>query len=98
MIKYRIKVSARAKRDFGSIQVYTLENYGKNQTRKYASKIEAATQSLTENPRMGREHNDLPNGYRILSVEKHSVIYTIETDVIHIIAILHESMLLEDKF
>lgn len=45
---------------------------------------------LAENPQMGRNRDDIKNGYRCFPEGQHLVFYTVSDDLIDIIGIVHQ--------
>lgn len=89
------RFSHRAEADLLSIGKYTLRTWGKAQTARYLSELEAFCQILAENPALGRPCDDIRPGLRRIEHGKHVVFYRQELTGILIIRILHQSMLPE---
>ena len=91
--KYTVQLSARAIKDFKSIQRYTLKTYGEKQVWKYTSLLKEGIEKLQENPALyGHTRPDIPQAYRACKIGEHSLIYRIEGQTIYLIAILHKNM------
>lgn len=92
MSKHHVIVSPQAQRDLKEIRSYTLQSWGATQADTYLGKIEDAFYSLLENPKIGRERNDVKTGYRSIVIEKHVLFYKIDKSEIHILGIPHSRM------
>ncbi|MAI60796.1 MAG: hypothetical protein CBB87_00010 [Micavibrio sp. TMED27] len=90
---YQIEFSARAEKDFKSIQRYTLKTYGEKQVWIYTGMLKEDLRKLEENPKLyGHVRPDIPQIYRAYKIGEHSLIYRIEDQTVYLIAILHGSM------
>lgn len=91
--KYKIQISARAEKDFKSIQRYTLKTYGDKQAWFYVGMLSEGLRKLADNPKLyGHSRPDIPQIYRAYKIGEHSLIYRIEADIVYLVAILHGSM------
>ena len=91
-INYVISISNRAKKDYYSIQKYTLKNYGREQLLKYSKSIKEAFTKITENPHIGHYRPDIPKNYKSYQIGKHIIVYRIEEQTIYVVTILHSNM------
>ena len=90
---YKIQISARAEKDFKSIQRYTLKTHGEKQVWIYTGMLKEGLRKLSENPKLyGHTRPDIPQIYRAYKIAEHSLIYRIEADTVYLVAILHGSM------
>lgn len=89
------RFSRRAEADLLSIGKYTLRTWGKAQTARYLSELEAFCQTLADNPALGRACDDIRPGLRRMEHGKHVVFYREALTGILISRILHQSMLPE---
>lgn len=89
------RFSRRAEADLVGIAKYTLRTWGKAQTARYLSELEAFCQTLADNPSLGRPCDDIHPGLRRMEHGKHVVFYRQERSGILISRILHQSMLPE---
>jgi toxin ParE1/3/4 len=87
------RFSRRAEADLLGIGRYTLRKWGKAQTSRYLSELEASCQTLAENPALGRACDDIRPGLRRLEHGKHVIFYRQEPAGILVSRILHQSML-----
>lgn len=93
MANYKIYFSARAEKDFKSIQRYTLKNFGENQVWKYTGMLQEGLSRLEENPQLyGHHRPDIPKTYLSYRVGEHSLIYRIKEQDVYLVAILHGQM------
>lgn len=91
--KYKIQISARAEKDFKSIQRYTLKTYGDKQVWIYTGMLKEGLRKLADNPKLyGHSRPDIPQIYRAYKIGEHSLIYRIDSDTVYLVAILHGSM------
>lgn len=91
--RYTVVLSARAEKDFISIQKYTLKIHGEKQLWKYASVLKEGLAKLENNPGLsGHLRPDIPKGYRACKIGEHSLIYRMENRTVYVVAILHGSM------
>ena len=90
MISYR--VTPRAAQDLDDIAIYTLQNWGIDQLDTYLRALERRFARLGENPRAGRDREDVHPGYRSYPEGSHVIFYVIGDDTIDIIGIPHKSM------
>ena len=81
-----------AEADLRKIWRDTYEDWGQAQADKYLREIGAALQSLKDNPRMGRERDEIREGYRSLVVRQHLIFYVIQDRKISVRRILHGRM------
>jgi toxin ParE1/3/4 len=92
-IKYAVRLSERAQKDFKAIQRYTLERYGEKQVLKYSKMMKSGIENINENPTLyGHSRLDIPERYRSYQVGEHSIVFRLDENKIFIVAILHGSM------
>jgi plasmid stabilization system protein ParE len=93
MANYKIYFSARATKDFKSIQRYTLKKFGENQVWKYTGMLQEGLRRLEENPKLHGHHRpDIPKKYLSSNVGGHSLIYRVNEKDVYLVAILHSQM------
>ena len=82
-------ISARAKADIKAIARYTLENFGKNQSLKYAQGLKELLEELAQNPDLGSRYiavkDQMVLRYRYKS---HVIFYFIHNEKIFIVRVL----------
>jgi toxin ParE1/3/4 len=89
------RFSRRAGADLLSIANYTLRTWGKAQTARYLSELEAFCQTLAGNPALGRACDDIRLGLHRMEHGKHVIFYRRDPTGILVSRILHQSMLPE---
>lgn len=86
-------ISAKAKADIKSIARYTIENFGKRQSLKYAQGLREILEELARNPELGRRYvavkNQMLLRYRYKS---HVIFYYINDEGIFIARVLGGKM------
>ena len=87
------KFTRRAEADLLQIGVYTVDRWGKEQTASYLAQMEAACQRLADQPLLGRACNHIRPGLRCMEVGSHVLFYRPTSKFVHIVRILHRSML-----
>jgi toxin ParE1/3/4 len=87
--KVRLIISPRARRDYESILLYTLREWGEDQEAIYAAALDRAFVALRDYPQLGRVRDDLRPGYRAYLVEQHVVYYRLTDSAIIVMRILH---------
>ena len=85
-MSYRLTPNAQA--DIEGIYRYSYENFGERQADIYYQGLEECFELLSENPRMGREFNEIVQGLRRHEHERHVVYYEIEDMDVLILRIL----------
>jgi toxin ParE1/3/4 len=87
--------SRRAEADLLEIGVYTLQNWGADQTIRYIDQLEACCQRLADNPALGRACDEIRPGLRRMEQGKHVIFYRQREGGILVSRILHQRMLPE---
>ncbi len=88
----RLVISKLAREDLVSIEEYTRENWGEQQSDLYLAQIEHSILSLLETPYIGATRPDVADGYRCLPEGRHLIFYRIDGDVVKILGVPHASM------
>jgi toxin ParE1/3/4 len=87
------RLSPKAQDDMESVWLYTLSQWGHEQTERYIDDLAAAFNLLTSNTRLGKRCENIRAGYRKHPTLRH-VIYYREVDYgIEIIRVLHDHQL-----
>jgi toxin ParE1/3/4 len=84
-------LSEEADKDLDSIFDYTEKAYGFNQAAKYLIDLESFFNHLIENPRLGRNRDEIKNNLLSISEQEHIVFYRIVDKAIYIVRVLHGS-------
>ncbi|OYW80573.1 MAG: hypothetical protein B7Z26_06265 [Asticcacaulis sp. 32-58-5] len=87
MANYRI--STRAKYDLAAIADYTLENFGKTQSRRYSDGLKLSFQNLSQHRHLGRKADDLADALRAFDYSSHVIYYLLTDKDILIVRVLH---------
>jgi toxin ParE1/3/4 len=100
-MRWRVRLSAQAERDFASILQWTAENFGARQARTYQTTIVQSIRELALGPDIAgaRKRDDIATGVRALHVVRHGrrgrhlLLYRVAgMRTIEIGRILHDSM------
>ncbi|MDR6156572.1 toxin ParE1/3/4 [Chryseobacterium sp. SLBN-27] len=91
-MKYRI--SKEALNDLEKIWLYTFEVWSKEQADHYFNLLMDEIEYLSENPKSGKDYNDIRKGYFRSRIKSHFIFYKINLNngEIEIIRILHQQM------
>ncbi len=87
--RYRLRPLAYA--DLEDIYEYSFRTFGEARAVEYVSSLERGLESLIENPRLGKERDDISTGLRALLIESHYAFYRIIDPEILVIRVLHTS-------
>jgi toxin ParE1/3/4 len=82
------RLSHQALRDIDDITRYTVQDFGAGLAEKYLDRLFFLFDTLTDNPRMGREWQD---GIRWFLYKSHRIYYRIDDEAIQILRIRHTS-------
>jgi len=89
---YPLILSDLAQADYEDILAYTLHTRGARQHAIYADLLDEALRSLQEDPQCGQHHQQLPERYRYVHVERHLIVYRFTQRTVHVLRILHDRM------
>jgi len=89
---YELVKRPLADADLRKIWRDTYKDWGQAQADKYLREIGVALQNLKDNPRMGRERDEIREGYRSLVVRQHLIFYVIQDQKISVRRVLHGRM------
>jgi len=92
-------ISEEANRDIENIWLYTFENWSVEQADRYLNLIIDEIEYLTENPKSGKDYNQIRKGYFRARIKSHFIFYKInlKKEQIEIIRVLHQRMDLESR-
>ena len=93
MAEERYQLSPRARDDLESVWLYTLSQWGHEQTGKYIDDLATAFDLLTANPRLGKSCENIRPGYRRYPVLRHVIYYREVGYGIEIVRVLHDHQL-----
>ena len=85
-------LSPAAQSDLESIWDYTVSHWGVAQAEDYTRKIQAACEALSEGRMVSRSAEDIRAGYRKAAVGSHMMFFRMQSGVMEIVRILHQSM------
>ena len=94
----KFKLSVKARTEIKKIFRYSFQQFGENQAVKYKASLDECFQLLADNPNMGRECNDIRDGYFRHEHESHIIFYTQRSSDIFITTIIHDRMDLKNIF
>ena len=86
---YLLRELARA--DLEAIWIYTVEHWGIEPAERYLQGLFGCFEELAANPRLGRERNDVKEGYRSFPQGRHVVFYLIVPKGVEVIGVVHQS-------
>jgi toxin ParE1/3/4 len=88
------KLSKEAENDLEKIWLYTFENWSLEQANHYFDLIMDEIEYLSENPKSGKDYNEVRKGYFRSRVKSHFIFYRInlKEKKVEIIRILHQQM------
>jgi len=81
-----------------NVWLYSLQEWGAEQTDRYVDDLAAAFELLTDNPKAGTQCENIRDGYRKYPVIRHIVYYRETNYGIEIIRVLHDRMLASRHF
>jgi toxin ParE1/3/4 len=87
---YKIYKSAAAENDLVDIWVYTLQQWGIEQADKCIDDLAVTFRLLAANPLIGTERHQFVPPVRFHHHGRHVIVYTVESDRIFIIRVLHD--------
>lgn len=87
-----VRYSRRARADIRDIWDYTVDNWGQAQAEIYLGLIDAALDSIDDDPKLGRPLSGLRKSYRKYLVGSHVVFYRLKGRSVFIVRILHQRM------
>jgi len=90
----KIRFRPRTRTDLRTIFNDTYDRWGSAQADLYIKQLRFSIDSLKENPRRGYKYTAL-NYYRSIHSGRHLIFYTIDTEYIVIVRVLHDRMDIE---
>jgi len=88
----RFKLSVKARVAIKKIFRYSFQQFGESQALKYKTSLDECFQLLANNPNLGRECNDIREGYYKHEHGSHIIFYTQRSNDIFISTIIHDRM------
>ncbi len=94
------KISKQAEIDLENIWLYTFEEWSTEQADYYFDLIMDEIEYISENPKSGKDYNEIRKGYFRSRIKSHFIFYRInfKEENIEIIRILHQQMDIESHF
>ncbi|SOE22999.1 toxin ParE1/3/4 [Spirosomataceae bacterium TFI 002] len=89
---YELRVTQSAIQDITEILIYTLLEFGENQSKKYENQIDEHIRSIGINPFIGHSRIDIPKECLALPFGGHVLVYKIENSTIFILRVLNQRM------
>jgi len=89
MSSFRLIISPIARNDLKNIFQFGMSNWGEAQSSKYLDHLKTQLWTLTEQPEMGIERDELLPNLRSFPVESHVIFYRLEIEKIEIIRVIH---------
>ena len=91
MKRWRITAAARA--DLLAIGWFTERRWGRAKRVSYFDRLDAVIERLAENPRLGRERQELGRGLFSFAVGRHVIFYAVDSEhAVTIVRVLHQAM------
>ncbi len=90
----KYKISKEASNDLEKFWLYTFEVWSKEQADHYFDLLIDEIEYLSENPKSGKDYNEIRKGYFRSRVKSHFIFYKVnlKNEEIEIIKILHQQM------
>jgi len=85
----KLSLTYEAESDLRDVLHYTIATWGHEQAITYKIKLDEGFRIIQENPYIGHERSDILKDYRVLTIEKHHIIYWPTDQLITVIRILH---------
>jgi len=78
--------------DLKDIAQFTEARWGADQKRRYLSSIDTTVRRVRDNPKLGRNRQDVHPGYHGVLVGRHVIFYRFTDDECEIVRIIHDRM------
>jgi toxin ParE1/3/4 len=92
------RLSPKAREDMEAVWLYSLTEWGADQTDRYIDDLTAAFRFLVDSPKAGKPSENIRAGYRKYPVIRHVIYYRKTGYGIEIIRVLHDRMLASRHF
>ena len=86
------RLTSEAASDLKGILDYTLDRWGAEQADKYVLQVERCLHDLVSGRRSGKPFGDSLAEIQVFRCEHHYIFYSIQDDLVAVVAILHEAM------
>ena len=97
MKKAKYRISKTAIKDLDDIWEYTFLNWSKEQADRYHSLIMNEIQFISENSTSGKSMEHVKEGYLVVYVKSHMILFRRKKGITEIIRILHQKMDIESN-
>ena len=97
--RYTLLISKQSSEDIEALLLYTIAEWGTAQMVLYQGSLNSAMDTLTVMPYIGHLVDSIQEGYRVLRVKEHVIIYRIDTALrrVNILRVLHKRMDVQRK-
>lgn len=85
-------LSPRALDDLDDIWVFGAERWGPTQAERYLRQLNAAIETVSEDPRCGRPCDDIRPGYAKFKAGSHTLFFRLVGGEVEVVRILHSRM------
>lgn len=85
------QLSDKADADLAEIYEYSILNFGLSTAREYYTGLMKTFDMLSDNPKLGRNRDDLRKGVRSLVHQQHVIFYRVDKNRLFILRVLHVS-------
>jgi len=93
------ELTKEAKKDLKKMALYTEKRWGREQRNLYIKQFDDGFHLLAESPSVGKQCDDIKDGYRKFSQASHIIFYREGAESkITVIRILHKNMDIESQF
>lgn len=96
MPEYRL--APKAREDMETVWLYSLTQWGAQQTERYIDDLTEAFEFLAKNPKAGTACENIRAGYRKYPVIRHVVYYRETAYGVEVVRVLHDRMLASRHF
>ena len=96
--KKKYNLPLQAEENIKEIWNYTVDRWGESQATKYGEELEHRFEWLAENAHLGKERDEVKQGYLSYFQGKHTIFYRVSEEGIEIIGIPHQSEDVEQQF
>lgn len=87
-----MRIQRLAELDLLAIWEYSFQEWGAAHADRYLDSLDQRIRALARNPALGKSRDEVRKGYRALCVNRHTVYYTVSSEAIQIIRVLHGQM------
>ncbi len=88
----QLRLTPKARADLDAIWDYTVKHWGVEQAEAYLLSLGETMKLLANQPGLGRNIDDIQEGYSKFPAASHILIFSSQTDIVEIVRILHKSM------